>query len=1033
MFPRGISSLDATISYSRTAGGLTVAMNKILDAKIWQNINFTVIYYFDQCNEALAAGGAVKLIRDEKVDVIIGPACSASVAMAATVAAFYNFPIFAWSTVLAADLSDGTKYPTLASTSINSYTLSQALGDLFAYFQWNEFAFFYSIILNSASPRCSYYQADLDRYVSVNDITMVYKKQTTADSYVELRAALRRMKTQARIIVTCYESSSKKREFIAAAMDEGMTTNDYVFVYLQTAQNGFGTIPFWVDTSAKPDGRDEQIKKASKNIIILDLEQLPSTFKTFNTEVYNAMFEWPINCQESNDCPPVGANMTKQAAYLTDTFFLYASALNKTITQYPNDPDAVRNGKIINGNTAKTKFAGYSGQVRINENGTREPVYNVLGLDSNWNPQLYFVIERKDNETSNIIPQFKDEKTTLWGHRGGFRPLSHPVCDFDGSACPPSVLETYLGFIIGGIILGTVTILNHEKMRIENRRKMDELWQIPFVRLSKPSEKKQSHSPRSTISSLGSSSARLSASNKEATEHFDFYYFNNELLAAKKHNSRPKLTEKDNILFRKMQQTSHDNLCRFMGLSMDGPMYLSLWKYCSRGCLRDVIAHSNVTMDGFFMTSLISDIVEGISYLHNSPLFQYHGDISSKTCLVDERWQVKITLYGLYPFKVYEKRDHESLLWCAPEILRSDEEFYGNAAADIYSFAITASEIVTQKAVWAIGDNNELDSEEVVYRVKKITKTPFRPALSVDTFLDVNPSLLHLIRDCWSDEPKDRPTIKVIQTLLKSMQNGKSKNLMDHVFNSKIFYVFLEQYANNLEQEVEARTKELAEEKKKSDILLYRMLPRTVADKLKLGQSVEPESFDSVTIFFSDVVGFTVIASKCTPIQVVNFLNDLYSTFDTIIDEFNCYKVETIGDAYLVVSGIPIRNGNQHAVDIAEMSMGFLKAIKNFKIGHMPNEKVNIRIGLHTGPCVAGTVGLTMPRYCLFGDTVNTASRMESNGKPGKIHLSPSTNHYLTKLIGGYQSVSRGEIIIKGKGVMETYFLCTGDENKILE
>uniref|UniRef100_A0A914YKC8 guanylate cyclase n=1 Tax=Panagrolaimus superbus TaxID=310955 RepID=A0A914YKC8_9BILA len=207
------------------------------------------------------------------------------------------------------------------------------------------------------------------------------------------------------------------------------------------------------------------------------------------------------------------------------------------------------------------------------------------------------------------------------------------------------------------------------------------------------------------------------------------------------------------------------------------------------------------------------------------------------------------------------------------------------------------------------------------------------------------------------------------------------------------------------------------------------MLPRTAADKLKLGQSVEPESFESVTIFFSDVVSFTTLASKCTPLQVVNLLNDLYSTFDTIIDEHNCYKVETIGDGYLCVSGLPQRNGNRHAADIAEMSIGFLKAIKKFKIPHLPNEKVNIRIGLHTGPCVAGVVGLTMPRYCLFGDTVNTASRMESNGKPGKVHLSSSTNNFLTNIIGGYETISRGEVIIKGKGVMETYFLCTGDGN----
>uniref|UniRef100_F1L8R4 guanylate cyclase n=1 Tax=Ascaris suum TaxID=6253 RepID=F1L8R4_ASCSU len=237
----------------------------------------------------------------------------------------------------------------------------------------------------------------------------------------------------------------------------------------------------------------------------------------------------------------------------------------------------------------------------------------------------------------------------------------------------------------------------------------------------------------------------------------------------------------------------------------------------------------------------------------------------------------------------------------------------------------------------------------------------------------MDPTMLHLVRDCWSENPDSRPTINTVRNIVKSVQRGG--NLMDHVFN------MLEQYATNLECEVEERTKELVEEKKKSDILLYRMLPKEVAEKLKLGLTVPPESYDSATVFFSDVVKFTDLASRCTPLQVVNLLNDLYTTFDTIIDEHQVYKVETIGDSYLCVSGLPHRNGNEHARNVAQMSFAFLKSLATFRIPHLPAERINIRIGIHTGPVVAGVVGLTMPRYCLFGDTVNTASRMESNGK----------------------------------------------------
>uniref|UniRef100_A0A0K0DDP3 Guanylate cyclase domain-containing protein n=1 Tax=Angiostrongylus cantonensis TaxID=6313 RepID=A0A0K0DDP3_ANGCA len=198
---------------------------------------------------------------------------------------------------------------------------------------------------------------------------------------------------------------------------------------------------------------------------------------------------------------------------------------------------------------------------------------------------------------------------------------------------------------------------------------------------------------------------------------------------------------------------------------------------------------------------------------------------------------------------------------------------------------------------------------------------------------------------------------------------------MDHVFTK------LESYALILENEVVDRTKELVEEKKKSDILLNRMLPRQIAEELKLGHSVEPEMYERATVFFSDVVSFTTIAARGSPLDVINLLNSLYTTFDSIIDRHDVYKVETIGDAYLCVSGIPIRNGNQHVKEICSMSLAFMESLAGFHIPYLPDEKVNLRIGIHTGAVVAGVVGLTMPRYCLFGDTVNTASRMESNGK----------------------------------------------------
>lgn len=210
------------------------------------------------------------------------------------------------------------------------------------------------------------------------------------------------------------------------------------------------------------------------------------------------------------------------------------------------------------------------------------------------------------------------------------------------------------------------------------------------------------------------------------------------------------------------------------------------------------------------------------------------------------------------------------------------------------------------------------------------------------------------------------------------------------------------------------------------DALLHEMLPRPVADQLMLGHRVQAESYDCVTIYFSDIVGFTSMSAESTPLEVVNFLNDLYTMFDSIIENYDVYKVETIGDAYMVVSGLPIRN-EEHSGEIASMALHVLESVRKFTIRHRPYETLKLRIGLHSGPVCAGVVGLKMPRYCLFGDTVNTASRMESTGEALKIHCSEECKKLLETL-GGYVLVERGPLEVKGKGVKITHWLLSEHE-----
>ncbi|CAB3397272.1 unnamed protein product [Caenorhabditis bovis] len=811
------------------------------------------------------------------------------------------------------------------------------------------------------------------------------------------------------------------------AYENGYTTDEYVYLFPGLRSKGYDVLnkdgttrPPWVQASG-PHEKDEAARKGfMKTIFICDMHgqgQQATNYSAFSEEVISRMRKPPYNCVE--ECADeIYQSAGTYAGQLHDAVYAYASAMSRIIKTSPQN---YKNGTYVLGNFQQN-FTGVSGPIAINIKGTRNPTLYVVTLDRNSTPFIMATVT-VDNIDGYFNKAYTDEGSAVWHSRTNhLRPSDEPVCGFTGLNCRENVFIEYLGWFIAAIVIVAFAIfgalgaiifsIRTKQMEMERQ---NALWQIPFNQMSLASKGKTDQSMHSLSSGPSTISSSKSGVSFEAAEkrHYLFMTIQLERVAARKHNVRPIFDKHECAEMRQLLQVDHANLNKFIGLSLDGPQLLSVWRYCSRGSLADVIRKATIQMDGFFIYSLMKDIVTGISYLHNSPI-AHHGMLTSKNCLLSDRWQMKISEFGIRKFRINDQYSKNDFLWTAPEHLRNDN-LDGSKEGDIYSFGIISAELVTRKSVFDI-ENRKEDAEELLYLIKKGGMKAPRPDLEFEEAMEINPALLHLIRDCWTERPSERPTIREVYSQLRGMNNNRNDNLMDHVFN------VLESYASTLEDEVSERMKELVEEKKKSDVLLYRMLPKQVADKLKLGQTVEPETFDMVTLFFSDVVSFTTLASKCTPLQVVNLLNDLYTIFDSIIDQHDVYKVETIGDGYLCVSGLPHRNGKEHVRHIASMSLLFVGALDNFRVPHLPTEQIRIRVGFHSGSVVAGVVGLTMPRYCLFGDAVNTASRMESNSKPGKVHISSEANQLLTEL-GGFITEPRGEVIVKGKGVMQTYWL----------
>jgi len=216
---------------------------------------------------------------------------------------------------------------------------------------------------------------------------------------------------------------------------------------------------------------------------------------------------------------------------------------------------------------------------------------------------------------------------------------------------------------------------------------------------------------------------------------------------------------------------------------------------------------------------------------------------------------------------------------------------------------------------------------------------------------------------------------------------------------------------------IRTQLEELNAERAKSEALLLNILPSSVAERLKADDHAIADGFAEVTVLFADIVGFTKLAERLSPVEVVRCLNDLFSMFDDLAQELNVEKIKTIGDAYMAAAGL-VGAGDRHTHAMAEMSLRMLDRVAKFGDSHA--EPLSVRIGLNTGPVVAGVIGKKKFIYDVWGDTVNTASRMESHGTPGFIHVTEETQR---RLADAYVFEARGEIDVKGKGPMRTYYL----------
>ncbi|CAL8276379.1 unnamed protein product [Merluccius merluccius] len=955
------------------------------------------------CAESRAQVLAVDAKLYHVPDVFVGPGCVYPLATVARFASHWNLPL-----ITAGGPAYGfeklEEYRTITRTGPSTSKLGEFVSLLHAHFNWTARAMVIFHDLRQ-DDRPHYF---LSEGIFVNlklKLNVTVEAQPYQPHHKDYKDLITCMKENGRIVYICGPLDTFL-SIMKLFQSDIPDPENYAIFYLDVFAESLTERKPWQNSD--PDWTDAI--KVFKSVFVISYRPPDNPeYPRFQKELHKrAKHEFNVTLEPSL--------MDYISGSFYDGFVLYAMALEKNLAEGGAQNDGIN----ITMRMQNQQFWGVTGLVTTDLNNARDIDINVWAM-TNQETGEYGLVAYYNGTIKEIV--WSQTEKIHWPSGGP--PLDNPPCVFstDDPSCNDGHLPV-LGIVAVGsglalIVFGISSFLIYRKLKLE-KELAGMLWRVRWedLQFESPNKYHKKAGSRLTLSQRGSSYGSLITAHGKYQLFAKTGYFKGNLVAIK-HVNKKRIDLTRQVLFelKHMRDVQFNHLTRFIGACIDPPNICIITEYCPRGSLQDILENESINLDWMFRYSLINDIVKGMNYLHNSYI-GCHGNLKSSNCVVDSRFVLKITDYGLASFRSScENDDSHALyakkLWTAPELLIYDRHPpQGTQKGDVYSFGIILQEIALRNGPFYV-EGMDLSPKEIVQKVRNGQKPFFRPTTNNSHHCE---ELTFLMDDCWAEDPAERPDFSHIKIYITKLNKEGSTSILNNLLSR------MEQYANNLENLVEERTQAYLEEKRKAENLLYQILPHSVAEQLKRGETVQAEAFDSVTIYFSDIVGFTSMSAESTPLQVVTLLNDLYTCFDAIIDNFDVYKVETIGDAYMVVSGLPVRNGKLHAREIAGMSLALLEQVKTFKIRHRPNDQLRLRVGIHTGPVCAGVVGLKMPRYCLFGDTVNTASRMESNGEALRIHLSSATKEVLDEF-GYFDLQLRGDIEMKGKGKMRTYWL----------
>lgn len=422
---------------------------------------------------------------------------------------------------------------------------------------------------------------------------------------------------------------------------------------------------------------------------------------------------------------------------------------------------------------------------------------------------------------------------------------------------------------------------------------------------------------------------------------------------------------------------------------------MMIMEYMEHGSLQEVLLNPSIVLESNMIHSILKDIAQGVRFLHSSNPPVIHGDLKTANVLIDSKFRAKLSDFGLS--RRNPNKATGTILWMAPELLA--RKSLNTPMSDMYSVGVIMNEIISRKEPFY--ETNESTKELIASIIdRRRNRRPRIPSYCPT-------KAKKLIKFLWHAEPSQRPNATELDNRLQEMD----ANIFEACASASKSHRMPETTTNHPQGD--------------SKNFLYQAFPRHVAHVLAAGGKVEPESHETVTILFSDIVGFTKIAAQFDPLKVSQLLDRLYHKFDDLSRKHGLFKIETIGDAYMCAGNLATNQEKDHVKRVALFAKDIIQASSETLIDEEDPSFgcIKIRVGFHSGPVVSNVVGNLNPRYGVFGDTVNVASRMESNSQVGKIHCSRSSALLLMKQAPEIAVQQRGETQIKGKGKMLTYWV----------